>query len=486
MGSRAFFYGILIFFALESLWIACSAMYPMAFDEDFHLGIIKVYSHQWLPFLSGQPEGAAQFGALQHDPSYLYHYLMSFPYRLMTAVTDSQTAQVIGLRILNIGLATVGVALFRRVLRRVGTSPALAHTALAVFVLVPIMPLLAGQINYDNLLLPLVAALFLSTFRVYTGLQKRQIDLPALASLLVVCLLASLVKYPFLPIAAAVMVFLTIMFWRAFRGRWPKARRTLVGAYRGLGNGMRVALIGAVVISSALWIQRYGVNVVQYHTPVPSCDAVLTEDDCEAYGPWFRNYELAKVKGDVDANPLSYTWQWLQALHYRMFFAVNGPSDSYRNYPPLPLPGAAAIAVLMSGIVALALYWRSIFRARPLLVVLGAAVLLYCGVLWVEDYSQYLETGQPVAINGRYLLPVLLPLAAVLGRALSVALAKHRPLKSLFAVAVIVLFLQGGGVFTFISRSDDAWYWPNAAVRHVNNGARRMLAPVIIEGSKYY
>src|SRR5882724_9076501 len=112
--SRRFFYAVLAFFAIEGVWIALSAAYPMAFDEDFHLGVIRVYTHGWSPFLSGQPDNAGQFGALAADPSYLYHYLMSFPYRLVGLVTDSQTAAVIVLRLLNIAMAVAGVGLFRR------------------------------------------------------------------------------------------------------------------------------------------------------------------------------------------------------------------------------------------------------------------------------------------------------------------------------------------------------------------------------------
>src|SRR5690348_13109817 len=118
LGSRRFFYGVLIFFGLESLWIAISAAYPMAFDEDFHFGLIKIYSHHWLPFLSGQPEGADAFGAVARDPSYLYHYLMSFPYRLISFCTGNETAQVVFLRLLNIMLFGTALVLFRRVLRR--------------------------------------------------------------------------------------------------------------------------------------------------------------------------------------------------------------------------------------------------------------------------------------------------------------------------------------------------------------------------------
>src|SRR5689334_14996904 len=103
LSSRRFYLVVIGFFALESVWVALSSRYPMAFDEDFHFGIIKIYAHHWLPFLSGQPASANAYGALAADPSYMYHFLMSFPYRIAAFFTDSQAAQVIILRFLNIG-----------------------------------------------------------------------------------------------------------------------------------------------------------------------------------------------------------------------------------------------------------------------------------------------------------------------------------------------------------------------------------------------
>ena len=74
ISSPRFFVGVLVFFVFESVWIGFSAAYPQAFDENFHFGLIQVYSHHWLPFLSGQPSNANAYGAVARDPSYLYHY----------------------------------------------------------------------------------------------------------------------------------------------------------------------------------------------------------------------------------------------------------------------------------------------------------------------------------------------------------------------------------------------------------------------------
>jgi hypothetical protein len=48
----------------------------------------------------------------------------------------------------------------------------------------------------------------------------------------------------------------------------------------------------------------------------------------------------------------------------------------------------------------------------------------------------------------------------------------------------LLCFLQGGGVITFIMRSDQGWYWQNYLSHRINEKAQKLLDPVIIQGSK--
>jgi hypothetical protein len=172
-------------------------------------------------------------------------------------------------------------------------------------------------------------------------------------------------------------------------------------------------------------------------------------------------------------------------LHYRLFFTITGP-PKHTNYPPSPLPSAAAISLLVFGVVALGFYWRRVFRDHSFLLFLLLMVAVYGAVLWYQNYSQYLETGRPVAINGRYFIPLLLPLAAVLGRGLAGGLRLWPNARLSVAGLAILLFSQGGGVLGFILRSDPSWYWPSPVVIKVNQTAQAILGPVIFEGSKHY
>src|SRR5690606_16417980 len=108
----------------------------MAFDEDFHLGIIRLYAEHWGPFSLVQTEAANKFGSIVTDPSYLYHYLMSFPYRVLDGLGASEVTSVITLRMMNVALFAWALWLYRKVLLRAGVSSAVTNVVLAVFILI--------------------------------------------------------------------------------------------------------------------------------------------------------------------------------------------------------------------------------------------------------------------------------------------------------------------------------------------------------------
>jgi hypothetical protein len=486
LASRYFWYATVGFFVFEAVWIAVSAAFPMAFDEEFHFGIIQLYSEGG-PFVAHQPAGADVFGAIFHDPSFLYHYLFSIPYSLINTVIDNQSAIIIFFRFVNIALFAWSLVLFRKLLFKAKMSPAFTHAALAIFVLIPIVPQLAAHINYDNVFILLVAAIGLLVARVLEGLQKRRIDGVAVGALLVLCMASSVVKYESLPIILVVIAFVAFMVYRTFRGFGPRAQKAFGRAWRTLPRGIGLILIISFVVLFGVMAQRYGGNLWTYHSLKPDCGVALSEERCMAYGPWARDHKLELTKGEVNPNPVAYTWTWLQSLHYRLFFAVSGVTNHYVNYPPLLFPAAAAIGIAVMGFTALLIYGRRALKGQPLLVFFLVLSAVYVGALWaLRNYPDFLATGQPVAINGRYLIPILLPLAAVLGRCLSFALRPRPQFKAYLAAAAIFMFLYGGGFFTFIIRSDPNWYWHNQMIIDMNNGARSIVKPIVIEGAKYY
>jgi len=491
ISSRRFFRVTLVFFVFESVWIALSAVYPQAFDEGFHFGLIQIYSHYWLPFMSGQPANADVFGAVARDPSYLYHYLMSFPYRLIALVVHGQTAQVIILRLINVGLFGSGLILFRRVLLRAQISSRLTNISMLLFVLIPIVPQLAAHINYDNLLFPLTAWVCLLSFQATDELLLHKPSVRTLLTLGTVCLLTSLVKYAFLPIFLGVVIFLAFITYRSFRGKFGLLWIRLWASWRQQSRLAQLVLLTLFIVGLGLFAQRDLVNLAHYHSLNPDCSAVLGVKACSAYGPWDYTYTThqameAQAGTITYYNPILYLAVWIYWLWFRLFFAINGPASNYTNYPPLPLPSAAAALIGIAGIIAVFKWRRQIFRGNPYIAFFFVISALYLASLWVEGYTQYHYTDQLINMNGRYLLPILLLMAAIVGRAFSIALRNSMARKTILAVVAALFFLQGGGFLTFITRSDASWDWPNSTVVHVNNAARKITHPVIIKGSRGY
>jgi hypothetical protein len=480
VGSRAFFRLIVALLVVQAAWIALSGRYPMAFDEDFHLGIIRLYAHHGLPFWSGQPTGANTFGAVARDPSYLYQYLMSFPYRLISALTGDQTIQVLVLRAINIGLFAGGLVVYRKLLALTGASKAIINVSLLLFVLIPIVPLLAAQINYDNLFIPMVgvALLLTSQFEMYLTKHK-QLNLKIILQLAIVCLLGSLVKYAFLPVFVAVGGFVLLRIWQKRRSL-PRQWWGLAKSWQALGRGGKAGLIVGLVLASGLFAERYAVNLVRYHNPVPDCSQVLSVKACSAYGPWIRDYNYQLNKVDEEKNPLVFTGDWFYGMWLRTFFAVDGPATDYQTRGPLPLPGIGAIVFSVIGIVALVMSikrLRAVYNA-PLMDLLLGVSIVYAATLWLDEYRSYVRTGQPVAINGRYLLPILLPLILLGALAVAELLKQRQRAQVVVAGSAILCLAWGGGALTYSLRSNNAWYWPNQTVRDANHAVQSVIGPV--------
>lgn len=479
LSSQYFFAAIVVLLVVQAVWIALTGLYPMAFDENFHLGVIRLYAEHPSPFWAQHPAAGDAFGAVTRDPSYLFHYLMSFPYRFVGLLTDNQSAQVIVLRLLNIGFFATSLFLFRQLLLMTKTSRPLVHTSLFIFVLVPVVPLLAAQINYDNVITPLTALALLLTVTVQRSFKTTKMNSPALLTLLAVCLFASVIKYAFLPICIAIAGFVAVTAWQAYRTP-TKSLRAFRKGLDGFRGWPLWLLVVALLLGGILFLERYGVNVARYHTPVPDCAQVLTYNECQHYGPWIRDYNLEANKEEFNKSPIVYTRYWGYGMWYRLFFAVDGPTTQFQTRAPMLVPGLTAIAFIVGGVIALLLRGRAVWKRydKPILWLFVATTVVYVGILWAQQYQMYLQTARPVAINGRYLIPLLPTLILLVVLAWNQLLANRIGLKVMMAGLAVLGFAWGGGALTYILRSNDAWYWHVSAVRSVNHAVQQTVGPI--------
>jgi len=477
----------LVWFSFESLWIALTSRYPMAFDEQQHFGAIKLHTHTWLPFFTSTPPNSFQFGAITRDPSFLYYYVMSFPYRLIELFTDSLTVQVILMRVLNIGLVLAGIIVFRKLLIKLGLNSLRANVLTIFFTLIPIFPLMAGQISYDNLVFLLAAVTLYMGVSFMQHFQKtKEIKAGLLVWLLIISLYASMVKYAFLPVFVA--IFLSVA-WVIVR-HWTATWRALAQWWRAASLRVRTGVIVSLLLGLGLFAGSYGYNMVRYHNPVPRCDKVLTTQECSFYAPWNRDDVYSRNRPVLtwgDALPYVHQWfgQMMQETFFEVYSRYEGDTVVYHAvWPPHTLLVTAWVLFWL-GAIGLIYNARAIWQRLDWRL-LFAVLFLYGLALFYTNVKGYMRSGVPVAIHGRYLIPLMIPIVGIalisvgkLLRDLAHRFSVSRTFKFAALVVVFVVFLNGG-LIAFITSGGDIWFWPQSpAAQHVNYTAKRLLDPLL-------
>ena len=482
--TRSFYIAVMVFFVVSSTYVAVVSLYPMAFDEEVHYGLIQAYSESVNPFALQQLPEYDKYGSVVTDPSYLFHYLMSFPYRMLSAVFSSDTPIIIGLRLINVAFFAAALVIFRRLLLEARVSRGVTHVVLAVMVLVPIVPLVAGQVNYDNLLLLVCAGLFLTAWRVHEQLRAQSDQVGR--TLVYVALLAfygSVVKYAIIPILLA--VFLYVVFELVLAARRDGIKSLYQTVARGLQRvsiTTKVVLLIALIVGVGLFAQRYVLNAVQYGSPVPKCDAVMSVERCRDFGPYRRddNYRKSNENREVRSLPHYTATHFAWGMWHRLYFTIAGPTNYHSNYRHLPIMSNTAVAIVALGALAFIVQARSLLRRYPAFWLFIATSVLYVAILLMQLYNTYATTGIPAAINGRYLL-LILPLAGAIGATAIIELMRRLKidyLAGVFTLAVLLLLLQGGGPISYIISADAAWFW-NEPAAQVNALLDTVLSPLI-------
>lgn len=479
LGSKNFFLAIMAIFVVESVWIVLTLNYPGIFDEGWHVAIISYYSHQLSPFVTHQPPTTYALGELTHDPSFLYHYLMSFPYRLVTLLIHNQMWQVIVLRLLNTALFALSLVVFRSVLLKVKTSPQLVNITLLFFVLIPVVPFLAAQVNNDNMLMLFTAISLLLLLRFREYIEHGYVSISTTLSLASVCMIGSLTQYEFLPILAVISGYVIYVLMRMYITDHSAFRYSLKD-YR-MASATRILFTGLLFLSSlGLFLHTYGMNVVEYHTPTPSCNQVLSTSDCMQYYTFNRNYTDKMNHSPVDKNLVKFTGGWLYRMYeYSFYTALNGPVNPLQVLP-LPIPALTAAIIFCVGFYGVILCRKRLFENHPGLMLLLVVSLLYSLILWAYNYADFLDIGVKTGINGRYLFPIIIPVMLLIGLGCDYLLRSHRNMKVILLFIVLVCMLEGGGSITYIISSNSTWWWPRHWAFVMGQTAKDVLKPLVI------
>ncbi|GIG25981.1 DUF2142 domain-containing protein [Cellulomonas denverensis] len=447
---------LLAFFALQASFLAVLFRQSI-YDESYHLRAIDFFSRQWTPFVD-QSADVGGVGDLERYGSYLYHYLMAVPWRLTSGLADDH--RLIVLRLITVGIVVGALAVAHGLARDLGLSPVAANVVLFLLAATPLLVFVGATVNYDNLLLLFVLLMMRAAVRLLTA---PRLDPGGWLRLLTWASLAAVTKYVALPLIAVIGLAVLLRQFLVFRRtRGIPGPGQTTPWYR---RPRRVLAVAATVVSVGLFAERYLVNVLRFRSLQPDCAVIHSASSCATFAPWQRNAELDAAFADLPigigtlTDYIGHSWIPLM-LRYTTLYGVIGTDGEPLNSLGPNIGGSVVVVLTIAVLVLLVLGAARILRDwRAATLLLACAG--YLGALFAENYTAYLALGQPLGIQGRYLLPVLpVVFALAVGTAHRILVADGAAGRRVGWAALAALLLattQGGGVIGPVAGSDRTW-----------------------------
>ena len=478
IASRVFFGFILLMSVVQGMWYALSFR-PFIFDEPRHIQFIDMYTHTLNPLISVQTQNLDVLGQVAREPSYLYYYAMSFPLRFFHLITDSQQAHIILLRFVSIGIFVVSLLLLKKLFDEIGLSKAISNLVLFIFIMLPVTGTIIGSVTYDTAVLPLIFLMLLCTTRV---LRSKQINVRLVLFFYVIACVASVIKYTSLPIAVTCTFIIFHHYGRYYKTDFKKLFKHCQNQLTTQRPIINIILGLILVAATFVAIERPIKNMVSYHNISPSCARTLppveAESRCIKNYTYKRDVEFKKDK-PADFAAVDQT---------RYFLTTWVPGMLYTSEQQYP--GASAVRfsrhfhnmIFLAGLALILLALREALRRNKLLHVLLWTTIAYSFSVFLSNYDGYARLGKPVAINARYLLPVLPLFIGILLFSCSILFKRNGHKLVLVSLLIYILTLtQGGGIISYIMNGNNNIYWPHNVVIRANDTAKLVLSKIVLQ-----
>ncbi|MGO2111569.1 MAG: glycosyltransferase family 39 protein [Pseudoclavibacter sp.] len=474
LGSRFAFVTILVLFG------ACSALVALTmslsiYDEHWHLGIIQEYARQLSPRLQNTTDTTG-LGDVEFTGSFLFHWLMSFPYRLFEVVLGDGFVTLVSMRLLGIVMVIGGLYIWRVALLEVLASKVIANVTIGLLASLPLFGFVAATVNYDNLLFLTTAAWFLFVLRLIKGNGERVLDWVWMLTLGFTSLIT---KYTFAPVFVAVVIILLLRYGA------PLIRSIVAG--RSISKWKNIALPGlAFALTLTGVFSRYVFNLFTFGSPTPACDVVASRDYCMTHSVFERNerFEANALPGEGSPTGAISVFfaDWLPSMLSTLsWVGIRTDSgavlDSFGGEVTRPLIYITtivvfALALLLGRVIPAALRW-------PFWIALG----VHSAALFLMNYGNLYAFGLLFAYSARYFFPYLPGLLFLAVAGLALTLPKISAAPKVVAIGVLgfalLLMTQGGGPITYLNAIDADWIHPDSPFRAfvllLGRGADRFL-----------
>lgn len=432
-------FGLLLsIFISYSFFIATNLKRGIIPDEPSHIIFSNHFASTWgIP--NDTDETIKEGWVIRHNP-FLYHWINGRAINLFESAfpSISEWQILVLLRLLSVVYST-GTLIFCYLLSKEVIQSKwwqllpvflLSNTLMFVF--------LSGGVNYDNLANLLSVAGLLFFVRV---INKKDFELNSLLWLLCISI-GTLVKFTILPLALIMFII-----WIIFN---LKNRNIL--SFNNFWTTKNITIFVIFIISILGNLLIYGVNIFKFGSILPECDQILTYDQCEMSRFALRHQEIGleeklTIKESIQLgypNPVKYFFDgWIDFMLYRIYGILG-----HMSY----FPSHIIIFYKLFFFWVILLGVRYIEKPSFLISSLLLIILFYILVLFFKNYDSELVYGfKQIALQGRYLFPVIGLIYIVVGNIVSRVNSKK--IKIISLSIILILFFYGGPI-KFLTKHD--------------------------------
>jgi hypothetical protein len=457
LGSKKFLLFILAIFILQSVWYAASIKYRIPPDERYHYQVTNYYAER--PVLSGpvikdQSKATFHLGDIERTPSYLYHYLMSFPLKAVKSITKSENKQVIILRLINLLIVLGGLLILYKMFVHIKLTNLQINIIFLLLTMTGMFVWMSVAINYDSLAQVLFWA---SLYVLILMLSKpKAIYIIGFGVLAMATVITKITFAPILFISALASVVILI------KSKKLKAKQ-LKNEFN-ISNRKLIVCIGAFLLVGVLFAERIGGNLINYSAITPACHSLHTKEECLNSGGYARSVgqsqivqEMKNNGEDLDVIPGEFTSNWIQLMYDRIYFYLG-----HKQMQPTTAARTVGLLTVVFVIVLLAMKKKKLlmYDSQALLLVVTTSYIL---VLFYFNLSSYINSWAKFGYQGRYLLPVIpfIYMFSVLMFFNVYRGASRNAKKALLSTAVVLGLLNlyhHAPVLVFMRGTDSTWY----------------------------
>ena len=406
-------------------------------DEQNNIDFVQYYAHHSVsPFFSHQTP-TYSLGDKTREIDYLYHYLMSLVARVLPF---SQPMEDKIIRLFSVLFAVLTIWVLVRLLQRLKVSEAAINSSLLVLTNLPMVLLLSAAVNNDVLVwLGMSLGLLL---------VLRLIEDPSPADVLwlfALCCLGGLAKRTLLPACFIFGVTGLIIVMRCWRSLLEKLKGTSSKRY------FIVALIIAV-LGLGLFTERVGGNLIKYHSVQVTCEQVDGTAACYNFWTNIRARSLLE-QHQTSVMPLpEFVFRWTNDSFVNV---VDIQTQFWRHEVK---PARVLTPLLVLGLFVGLTYglwyekehYKKEVESRYRIYVFAVTTVFVLVQLAVNlsTYLHYKVYG--VALNGRYIIPSLLPLTGLAALYWSKMLKQRPSALVLLGSLLVVATISGSGLLMML------------------------------------